>query len=122
MIAAHALVLLDVPLSRVARRLRGRRDSRYHLLREFFRGEAAAEAPQDADADRLRPIVVPAESPARGRMLGELRLEEVAVTALVRGGKRYHDPPREMVIEPGDVVVLFGSPDDLQKAERALFG
>jgi len=122
MIAAHALVLLDVPLSRVARRLRGRRDGRYHLLREFFRGEPVAEAPQDAEADRLRPVVVPAESPMRGKALGELSLEGVAVTALVRGGQRHLEPPRDMAIEAGDVVVLFGSPDDLGKAERALFG
>ena len=122
MIAAHALVLLDVPLSRVARRLRGRRDGRYHLLREFFRGEPVAEAPQDAEADRLRPVVVPAESPMRGKALGELPLEGVAITALVRGGQRHLEPPRDMAIEAGDVVVLFGSPDDLGKAERALFG
>ena len=122
MIAAHALVLLDVPLSRVARRLRGRRDGRYHLLREFFRGEPVAEAPQDEEADRLRPVVVPAESPMRGRPLGDLPLEGIAITALVRGGQRHLEPPRDMAIEAGDVVVLFGSPDDLGKAERALFG
>ncbi|HQW39304.1 MAG TPA: TrkA C-terminal domain-containing protein, partial [Usitatibacteraceae bacterium] len=89
---------------------------------EFFRGEPVAEAPQDEEADRLRPVVVPAESPMRGRPLGDLPLEGIAITALVRGGQRHLEPPRDMAIEAGDVVVLFGSPDDLGKAERALFG
>jgi len=123
MIAAHALVLLDVPFSRVIRRMRGQRDSRYQLLREFFRGESAlADAPQDRDAERLLPVVVPAESPLKGRPLGDLRLERVAINALVRGGKRYLDPSPDITLEAGDVVVLFGSPDDLGRAERALFG
>jgi CPA2 family monovalent cation:H+ antiporter-2 len=41
---------------------------------------------------------------------------------LVRRGQRQLTPSHETRLEVGDVVVLFGSPDDLQRAERVLFG
>jgi CPA2 family monovalent cation:H+ antiporter-2 len=41
---------------------------------------------------------------------------------LVRRGQRQLTPSLETRLEAGDVVVLFGSPDDLQRAERVLFG
>lgn len=123
MIAAHALVLLDVPISRVVRRMREQRNGRYHLLREFFLGDSTlAYTQQEHDADRLRPVVLPPDSPAVGRALNEVDLHGVAIAALVRGGHRQLTPSLETRLEAGDVVVLFGSPDDLQRGERVLFG
>jgi CPA2 family monovalent cation:H+ antiporter-2 len=123
MIAAHALLLLNVPVSRVVRRMQEQWEGRYHLLRESFRGDTLlAQTPQEHDADRLRPVILPADSPVVGSALGDLDLDRVVITALVRQGKRQLTPPRETRLETGDVVVLFGSPDDLQRAERALLG
>ena len=93
------------------------------MLREFFRGDSTlAEMPQEQDADRLRPVVLPSDSPVVGRALGELDLDGIVITALVRRGERQLKPARETRLETGDVLVLFGSPDDLQRAERALLG
>jgi CPA2 family monovalent cation:H+ antiporter-2 len=39
MIASHALLLLNVPFTRVVRRMQHQRAGRYRLLREFYRGE-----------------------------------------------------------------------------------
>jgi CPA2 family monovalent cation:H+ antiporter-2 len=123
MIAVHALVLLDVPLARVVRRMQELREGRYHLLRELFRGDSALiEAAEEGTADELRPVELLPESPAVGRALSELGLEGVAITAMVRGGQRQLTPPRDTRLETGDVVVLFGSPEDLERAERALLG
>ena len=123
MIAAHALVLLDVPISRVVRRMREQQNGRYHLLREFFLGDSTlAYTQQEHDADRLRPVVLPPDSSAVGRALSEIDLKGVAIAALVRRGQRQLTPSHETRLEVGDVVVLFGSPDDLQRAERSLFG
>ncbi len=44
MFAAHALLLLDVPLTRVVRRIQEQRGNRYRLLRAFIRDDAHAEA------------------------------------------------------------------------------
>jgi CPA2 family monovalent cation:H+ antiporter-2 len=123
MIAAHALVLLDVPISRVARRMREQRNGRYHLLREFFLGDSLlADMREQHNVDRLRPVVLPSDSTIVGHSLHELNLKGVAIAALVRQGQRQLMPSGETRLEAGDVVVLFGSPDDLQRAERALFG
>ncbi len=123
MIAVHALVLLDVPLARVVRRMQELREGRYHLLRELFRGDSALiEEAEEGTADELRPVELLPESPAVGRALSELGLEGVAITAMVRSGQRQLTPPRDTRLETGDVVVLFGSPEDLERAERALLG
>lgn len=123
MIAVHALVLLDVPLVRVVRRMQELREGRYRLLRELFRGDSALiEEAEEGSADELRPVELLPESPAVGRALQELGLEGVAVTAMVRGGQRRLTPPGDMRLEAGDVVVLFGAAEDLERAERALVG
>ena len=49
MIAAHALLLLDVPSMRVVRRIQEQRGSRYRLLREFIHGDGGL--PDDAHAE-----------------------------------------------------------------------
>lgn len=123
MIAVHALVLMNVPISRVVNRLRGQGDERYRLLRELFLGEdTVAEPTEGRDTGRLRPVVVPAGGPGIGRTLGELGLRGIEVTALVRRGERRAAPPPETRLEADDVVVLFGSPIDLDDAERVLAG
>jgi monovalent cation:H+ antiporter-2, CPA2 family len=123
MIAVHALLLLDVPISRVVQRMQERQEKRYHLLGELFRGDSMlAETRHEHEAERLRPVVLPPDSPVVGRSVGELELERVAITALVREGRRQVAPPRETRLEVGDVVLLFGLPDDLRRAERVLLG
>jgi CPA2 family monovalent cation:H+ antiporter-2 len=123
MIATHALLLLDVPLGRVVRRFQDQRASRYRLLREFFRGGGAfADGEFGEVADRMKPVVVPAAGTAAGRTLGELRLNGVAVTALVRRGRRTLAPPPQARLEAGDAVVLFGPAQEVAAAERILLG
>ncbi|HEX5787202.1 MAG TPA: cation:proton antiporter [Woeseiaceae bacterium] len=122
MIASHALLLLKMPQSRVLRRIQEHRSSRYRLLREFFPGHPIADGGVEDAVERLRPVRLPPESPANGRTLGELRLEGVVVTALVRDGERALSPSPETTLRSGDAVVLFGSPDDLERAIRRLLG
>jgi CPA2 family monovalent cation:H+ antiporter-2 len=123
MIALHALLLLEVPTARVVQRMQESRKGRYRLLRELY-GEEDALFP-DADVatpDRVLPVRLSSGSRAVGRTLAELALEGVAVTALVRAGKRELAPSPEVRLEPDDAVVLFGPPEALQRAERALLG
>nr|MCU0736567.1 cation:proton antiporter [Methylotetracoccus sp.] len=123
MIASQALLLLDVPISRVVRRIREERARRYLLLREFFPGDSVfADNTEGRDADRLQPVFLPSGSRGIGRTLAELSLDGVVVTALVRQGSRELGPVPETRLQAGDVVVLFGSPEDLQGAEERLSG
>jgi CPA2 family monovalent cation:H+ antiporter-2 len=123
MIAAHALLLLDVPRSRVMRRILEQQTGRYRLLREFFLGDSTfSEHPEAQDADRLAPVHLAAGSHAIGRTLTEFALDGVVVTALVRRGSRELAPAPDTRLEEGDVVVLFGSPEDLAEAQSQLLG
>ena len=121
MIAAHALLLLDVPLTRVLRRIQEQRVGRYRLLRRVHprRGGLDDEA-QPRGAERLHPVLLPPRSSAVGRLLKELALPGVSVAALVRDGKRCPDPPGDLLLEAGDVLVLFGADSDVLEAEERL--
>jgi len=58
-------------------------------------------------------------SAACGRTIGELRLREgldVQVLSLVRGDKPVTNPTAETVLEPGDLVVLYGNHAAIAKA------
>ena len=121
MIVAHALILLDVPLTRVAHRIQEQRDNRYRLLREFIRGDGGFFDDAHVRArDRLHPVLLPDGCSAVGRALGELALPGVVVTALVRDGERHLHPPPETRLGAGDVVVLFGSAGDVEHAEATI--
>jgi len=120
MIVAHALMLLEVPLSHVLRRMRDARSDRYRLLRELFHGGDAL-APDD-DADRLHSVRLSAGSVAIGRRIDELALEadRVTVTALRRDGRRILAPAADTRLALDDVVVLFGAPEALARVEARL--
>jgi CPA2 family monovalent cation:H+ antiporter-2 len=121
MIAAHALLLLEVPLTRVLRRIRQQRSDRYRLLGEFIRGEGGGEAgAPPGGAERLHPVLLPPRSAAVGRLIRELDLSGVTVAALVRDGRRRPDPSGDLLLEAGDVLVLFGSDLDVREAEERL--
>ena len=122
MITAHALLLLDVPLARVLRRMQEQRTSRYQLLREFVRGDGPSLDAEGPVAERVHPVVLTERSRAVGKRIGDLELPGVVVTALVRNGERQLDPPSGTRLEPGDVLVLFGPDADVWRNEDALLG
>lgn len=97
------------------------REDRYRQLRRFYHG--AESSPTAAThRNRLRTLVLPAHVCAVESQLSELGLEElgVKVVALRRGGVRSEQPTAEMRLQPGDALVLEGSPKALQRAEREL--
>ncbi|HMM53767.1 MAG TPA: cation:proton antiporter [Candidatus Desulfobacillus sp.] len=121
MIASQALLLLEVPLRRIVRRMREQRGERYRLLREFFPGEdGIGDGRWPRQGDRLHGVLLDADSAVVGRTLGECALEGVAVTALVRQGERRLSPPPQTRLEVGDVIVLFGGDPEIERAERLL--
>lgn len=118
MIASQALLLLDVPVSRVMHRIQLQRNGSYRLMREFFRGDELTENPEERDAKRLRSIIVPEGSRVIGHRLDELNLPEVTITALVRNGARQSQPEPGMPLQAGDVLVIYGALEQLQQAEK----
>lgn len=121
MIVAHALMLLEVPLSRVVRRMREARSDRYRLLRELFHGGDALSADDDT-ADRLHSVRLAAGGALIGCRLDELELERdrVELTALLRQGRRILAPAPDTRLMAEDIVVLFGPPEALTRVEARL--
>lgn len=123
MIATHALLLLDIPLNRVLQSIQDQRLSRYRMLKELLRGgDALWDDSTDDDADRMKPVVVPATGNAVGKSIAELNLSGVVVTALVRERRRLLAPAAQTRLQAGDAVLLFGSAKNIDESERILLG
>jgi len=122
MLGSHALVMLGVPLSRVVRRVRQARDTRYRLLRGYFHGADDTVDFDDAAHARLHSVAIEPGAVAVGRSIGELALDELGaeVTAVRRRGIRGDDPSAELVLQSGDVLVLRGPQEALELAELKL--
>jgi CPA2 family monovalent cation:H+ antiporter-2 len=123
MLASHALALLGVPLGRVVRKVQRVRDDRYTLLRTVFRrGVPSYADPEHFDLAELNPVQLTEEHAAVGHVLGALALEEagVMVTAIRRDGIVGRNPLPETVLKNNDVLVLFGRPEDLERARTIL--
>ncbi|HEX7971867.1 MAG TPA: monovalent cation:proton antiporter-2 (CPA2) family protein [Thiobacillus sp.] len=126
MLASHALMLLGVPLSQVLKRIREVRESRYAMMRGFFRGASDVDDELDQRAQpRLHTVLIPQGAAAAGRSLAELALDDllVEVVAIRRQGITGVDPQPDARIQVGDVLVLRGAADGLAAAEfRVLQG
>ena len=123
MLASHARALVGLPLHRVLRRIRHVRDGRYALLQGFFHGADDIEGDEIEDAPmHLRAVTLADASPRIGQELGHLDLEDVRVTTVVRRGERLIDPPADLRVQAGDTLVIAGSLDQVDTAERHLAG
>ncbi len=123
MLASHAFMLLGVPLSQVLKRIRDVRESRYAMMRGFFRGASDADDELDQHAQpRLNTVLITQGAAAAGRTLEELMLDEllVEVVAIRRQGIKGVDPQPDTRIQVGDVLVLRGAADGLAAAEFRL--
>ncbi len=123
MLASHLLLLLNVPVSRIVRSVQEVRSSRYQMLRGFFHGQEAESLEQAPSfRERLQSVELPEAAYAVGRTLGALKLREdgVVVTAVRRGGIKGQQPQPDMVLQAEDILVLYGTPEDLAHAETKL--
>jgi len=123
MLVSHLLLLLKVPLSRVVKTVDDIRSDRYRMLRRVFRRDDAR--PIDAQHSlrgELHTLVLPRGGYAVGRSIADLKLDtlEVTVTAVRRDGIVGRQPEPETVLRTGDVVVLYGTPEALERGESKL--
>ncbi|WP_076593085.1 monovalent cation:proton antiporter family protein [Herminiimonas arsenitoxidans] len=121
MLASHAMLTLGVPLRRVVHRVQAARTERYATLRGFFHGSSDVSDASEHLQVRLHSVVLTDSVKAVGKMLADLKLEEldVEVTA-VRRGKGRVDVTPEMILMAGDTIVLRGAAEELARAESRL--
>jgi len=124
MLASHALVLLDVPLNRVVKRIRKFREERYQMFKGFYHGVSDAEADSVATEQvRLHPVEVAANAFANNMRVDDIDLAKfkVEIKAVRRPNMLEDIEPRpDMILLDGDVLVLLGTPDGLVAAESYL--
>jgi CPA2 family monovalent cation:H+ antiporter-2 len=123
MLVSHVLMLLRVPVTRVVRALGEIRNSRYAVLRNIVRrGEARVVDETTEQREEIRSIVVPPGAWAVGRSLGEVRNRGVAVTftGVRRHGILGREPAGDTILRDGDIVVIYGQPEELERAESVM--
>jgi CPA2 family monovalent cation:H+ antiporter-2 len=123
MLASQALLLSGVPLNRVIRRIQETRARRYSMFSGYFR--AAGEGPGEAATEimpRFHSVLLRERDFAVNKTLDEVNLValEVEVNAVRRHNVQGSEPAGDMVLRPGDVLVLLGAPEQLSQAEEWL--
>lgn len=122
-LVAHLLFLLHVPVERITSNVQSVRNDRYQMLRQFFPGE---HVPPSSDAQHHREVLhavgLPEGAYAVGHTPAELSLDklDVIITAVRRDDERPTRPRSDMMLKAGDVVVLYGTPENLEHAESVL--
>jgi CPA2 family monovalent cation:H+ antiporter-2 len=122
-LVSHALLMLEVPMSRVIRTVGDIREQRYKTLRSVIRRDAAGAVDETQTLrEELHTVVLPPGAWSIGRTIHEVRARgaEVSFTAVRRDGIVGRDPDPEMKLREGDVVVLFGTPEAQEHAEAVL--
>ncbi len=123
MLASQALLLSGVPLNKVIRRIQENRAQRYSVFSGFFRiPQDTAEEATENTQPRFLNVLLGERDAAVGKMLNELNLAEldVEVNAVRRHNVRGNHPAGDMVMQSGDVLVLFGQPEMLTAAEKRM--
>jgi CPA2 family monovalent cation:H+ antiporter-2 len=123
MLASQTLALLGLPMSRVFGYVRRVREDRYRLLRGYFHGGS----PQDLEApsryrEELKTVSLPAGAYAVGKRLGDLGLEAagIEVQGIRRGDQQGPYPAPEVALVQNDILTLYGTPENLERAADAL--
>ncbi len=123
MLLSHLLLLLKLPVLRVIRTVNDIRGHRYGMLRQYFRA-AGEEIPDDSHAFReeLHSIILPPHAWAVGKSIADLatRGSKAAVSAVRRDGIVGRDPGPDTLFKVGDVVVVCGTPEAVERAETLL--
>jgi CPA2 family monovalent cation:H+ antiporter-2 len=122
-LVSHALLVLDVPMSRVLRTVGEIRRQRYKILRTVFRREGAELVDESHTLrEELHTVVLPPGAWSVARTLREIRERgaEVSFTAVRRDGIVGRDPDQDMKLREGDIVILFGTPEANEHAEAVL--
>jgi CPA2 family monovalent cation:H+ antiporter-2 len=123
MLVSHVLMLLHVPVSRVVRTVGDIRNSRYAVLRNIVRrGDARPIDETSEHREEIKSVVIPPGAWSVGRSLAEVRGHgvEVAFTGVRRHGILGREPAGDTVLRDGDIVVIYGQPEELERAEAVL--
>ncbi len=119
-LAHYLLKLINISHHRITKLLQDVRDKNYDVLYKIFPGSFLDE--EGALHEYLRPISLSEEAYAVGHTLHELTIQQtgVDVVAIRRGKSRHLKPKEDTKLHAGDILILYGSPAQLEEAEKIL--
>jgi CPA2 family monovalent cation:H+ antiporter-2 len=123
MLVSHVLMLLHMPVTKVVRVINNIRNSRYAVLRNIVHRSSVRPLDETHEhREEIKSVVVPPGAWAVGRTLRDVRGRgvEVVFTGIRRLGILGREPSADTVIRDGDVVVIYGQPEELERAESVL--
>jgi CPA2 family monovalent cation:H+ antiporter-2 len=124
MLASHLLLTLGVPTKKIIDKIRSIHADRYEILRGMYRGEDDLSVLEDEQESRrsLHSIFVPEAASAVAKPLSSLIPddEEFYIKSLTRDSERIIDPSLDMLIEVGDVIVIFATPEETAAIEELI--
>lgn len=115
MLVSQVLHQCNVPLSRIVKRTAAERRHRYKDLHHFF----AASELTDEDA-YIHAVHLEDGSFITGLTLQELALKDwdVQIKAVRRAGEEIENPPHDLLLNAGDIILLLGKPHSVELAEH----
>jgi CPA2 family monovalent cation:H+ antiporter-2 len=120
MLARHTLTALGENPADIDELLEHARQDHYARVRAFFHGLGDMDLDK-TDSHHLHSIEILGTYHAVGRRIDAMeRLQQVRIVTMRRNGVSSDDPPGEVEIEAGDVLVIEGRADDIQAAEIQL--
>ncbi len=123
MLVAHALMMLDVPFDRVMATLRKTRRERYRMLQGYYHGDTLPTTDSAGNPYRLlHAVTLSDKARGIGRSIADCALRDVEIRAVKRHDKTLERPDEELVLEPGDTVILYGPLEAVEAAENRLLG
>lgn len=123
MLVAHALMMLDVPFDRVIATLRKTRRERYRMLQGYYHGDTLPTTDSAGNPYRLlHAVTLSGKARGIGRSIARCALRDVEIRAVKREEQTLESPDEELVLEPGDTVILYGPLEAVEAAENRLLG
>jgi len=124
MLASHLLLMLGIPASRILFKIRAIHADRYQNIQGFFKGSDDPLVLEDAETSRmgLDALTIPEDSFAVGRAIKEVTdpTHPIIIKVLTRGEVRFPDPDPEMIIQAGDVLVLYATPENVYRLNESI--
>lgn len=120
MLASHALVIFDVPLSRVIKKIREFRESKYKIFKGYFKG-ISDEKDDLINQHQLHSIEIKNKSFLNGKLLSDIPFEEygISIHHLRRPNMLEDIEPRDdLRLDTGDVVVVLGHSEEIRLFEN----
>ncbi len=121
MLVSHVLSLLDLPPAQIQARVQEVRQRRYELLHGYFHGERSRVLDEEGKPlEMIHAVALPAGAYAVGHKLSEFELTGAQVQSVRRGTQTQQDPPPQWELAAEDVVILRGTAEQIERAERYL--